>query len=118
MLQVLALQVGEGVDRGRVHLDQAQHELGGEARRGAGFFLCSSLADLQELVGPLRWASRVLDQEEFLLEPDPSIQQPVPFAQPTPERQSILSTFLGTNSTPGAGIGLWPEGKKSGGGQT
>ena len=36
VLRVLALEVIEGVDRRRVYLHQAQHELGGEAYRAAG----------------------------------------------------------------------------------
>jgi hypothetical protein len=48
----------------------------------------------------------VLDQEEFLLEPDPSIQQPVPFTHPVPEYLGVLSIFCGGNAT------LWQPAKR------
>ena len=53
----------------------------------------------------------VLEQEEFLLEPGPSIQQPVAFAHPVPERLDVFSIFCGGNATPDVGQAL---GRKSG----
>jgi hypothetical protein len=104
------LQVIEGVDRRRVYLDQAQHELGGEAHR-TGRFLAAAL---QKLVGPLRWMPGILEQEEFLLEPGPSIQQPVAFTHPVPECLDIFSIFCGGNATPDVGSRLWPWGGNPG----
>src|SRR5919107_1782809 len=104
VLRVLTLQVIESVDRRRVYLDQAQHELGGEAHR-TGRFLAAAL---QELVGPLRWMPGVLEQEEFLLEPGPSIQQPVAFTHPVPECLDVFSIFCGENATPDVGSRLRP----------
>src|SRR5687768_3076613 len=103
VLRVLTLEVKEGVDRRRVYLHQTQHELGGEAHRTGGL----PAAALQELVGPLRWMPGVLEQEEFLLEPGPSIQQPVAFAHPVPECLDVFSIFCGGNATPDVGSRLW-----------
>ncbi len=80
VLRVLALEIIESGDRKCVYLYQAQHELGGEAHRTARLLPGRLAAALQEVVGPLRRTPGVLDQEEFLLEPGPSIQQPIPFA--------------------------------------
>src|SRR5918997_479111 len=74
VLRVLALEVIEGVDRGCVYLYQAQHELGGEARGTARLLPGRLAAALQELVGPLRRTTGILEQEEFLLEPGPALQ--------------------------------------------
>src|ERR671916_298721 len=49
-----------------------------------------------------------LDQEEFLLEPGPSIQQPVAFTHPVPECLDVFSIFCGENATPDVGSRLWP----------
>jgi hypothetical protein len=38
---------------------------------------------------------RFLDQEEFLLEPGPSIQQPVPFTQPDPQTAKLIVKATG-----------------------
>src|SRR5918995_3004511 len=110
VLRVLTLEVVEGIDRRRVYLDQTQHELGGEAHR-TGRFLAAAL---QELVGPLRWMPGVLEQEEFLLEPGPSIQQPVAFTHPVPECLDVFSIFCGENATPDVGSRLWPWGGNPG----
>src|SRR5215204_6231873 len=110
VLRVLTLEVIESVDRKRVYLHQAQHELGGEAHRTAGLLA----AALQELVGPLRWMPGVLDQEEFLLEPGPSIQQPVPFAHLIPECLDVFSNFSEANATPDTGEPALAQGRKSG----
>src|SRR5215203_4052504 len=110
VLRVLTLQVIESVDRRRVYLDQTQHELGGEAHR-TGRFLAAAL---QELVGPLRWMPGVLEQEEFLLEPGPSIQQTVAFTHPVPEHLDVFSIFCGENATPDVGSRLWPRGGNPG----
>src|SRR5215216_1887473 len=104
-LRVLSLEVTERIDRRCVYLHQAKHELGCEAHRTAGLLA----AALQELVGPLRWTPGVLDQEEFLLEPGPSIQQPVPFAHPVPERLDVFSTFCGVDATPDGQAGFGPR---------
>src|SRR5918998_2325008 len=99
VLRVLALEVIEGADRGCVYLYQAQHELGGEARGTARLLPGRLSANLQELVGPLRRTPGVLDQEEFLLQPGPSIQQPVPFAHAVPECLYVFSNFSGGKAT-------------------
>src|ERR687894_645343 len=112
VLRVLTLEVIEGVDRRRVYLHQTQHELGGEAHR-TGRLLAAAL---QKLVGPLRWMPGVLDQEEFLLEPGPSIQQPVPFAHPVPECLDTFSIFCGGNATPD--VGSWPWRRNPGDGES
>src|SRR5918911_3678934 len=104
-LHVLSLEVTERIDRRCVYLHQAKQELGCEAHRTAGLLA----AALQELVGPLRWTPGVLDQEEFLLEPGPSIQQPVPFAHPVPERLDVFSTFCGVDATPDGQAGFGPR---------
>ena len=77
-----------------VYLHQTLHELGSEAGGATGFRFGRSPAALQELVGPLRCNPGALEQKEFLLQPEPSIQQPVPFAQPVPEVTIHFLTFL------------------------